>query len=60
MKLLEAALAKIALCHGCGSKIPLEQDLGQRKSTGHIEKLHRGSIKHTSVNLNSKEKKGQL
>ena len=27
LKLLESALAKIACCHGCGSKIFLEQDL---------------------------------
>ena len=32
LKLLEAALAKVACCHGCGSKIYLEQDLDQNQS----------------------------
>ena len=32
LKLLEAALAKVACCHGYGSKIYLEQDLDQNQS----------------------------
>lgn len=49
LKLLDAALAKITCCHGCGSKMSSRQDLDQRQSIGTHLKLYCGSIKHTTV-----------
>ena len=40
LKLLEASLANVARCHGCGSKISLEQYLDQRQSIGAYLKLY--------------------
>ena len=41
LKLLEAALAKIAWCHGYGSKIYLEQDLDPSQSIpAHVKLLY--------------------
>ena len=40
LKLLEASLANIARCHGCGSKISLEKYLDQRQSIGAYLKLY--------------------
>ena len=60
LKLLEAALADITDCHDCGSKVSLEQDLGQCRGIGPFLKLFCTSTKSTSVNVHCAEKQGQL
>ena len=60
LKLLEAALAKIAGCHECGSKISLEEGLDQRQIIGAQLKLYCGFIKRTFVKFNSTEKQAQF
>ena len=60
LKLLEAALADITDCHDRGSKVSLEQDLGQRRGIGPLLKLFCTSTKSTSVNLHSAEKQGRV
>ena len=52
LKLLEAALAKIAHFKGCGFKISLEHDLDYQSIRTHL-KLYCGSVKSKSVNFNS-------